>query len=232
MYDVEEKIRENYQKREKMGSTSLYSMLNPACFMTVQEKERLFVKWMKWASIANPQNMSLLEIGCGTGTNILEFIRLGFDPDKMVANELLEARIERAKKTLPSGVKIVPGDAMAINEPVAFDIVMQSTVFSSILDDEFQEQLAKKMWSWVKVGGGVLWYDFIYNNPRNKDVAGVPISRVKFLFPEGKIKYWRVTLAPPLARFVTKLHPLFYSLFNTLPCLRTHVLCWIQKTEA
>ena len=27
-------------------------------------------------------------------------------------------------------------------------------------------------------GGGVLWYDFTVNNPRNPDVRGVPMKRV------------------------------------------------------
>ena len=30
------------------------------------------------------------------------------------------------------------------------------------------------MWAAVKPGGGVLWYDFTVDNPRNADVRGVP----------------------------------------------------------
>jgi hypothetical protein len=32
-----------------------------------------------------------------------------------------------------------------------------------------------------------------------------------------------------LSRMVTKIHPGLYTLFNVLPVLRTHVLCWISK---
>jgi hypothetical protein len=38
-----------------------------------------------------------------------------------------------------------------------------------------------------------------------------------------------VTLAPPLARAVTRIHPGLYRWFNALPPLRTHVLAWIAK---
>ena len=49
-------------------------------------------------------------------------------------------------------------------------------VFPSILDDSFQQKLADRMWALTKPGGGILWYDFIYNNPRNPDVRGVPLT--------------------------------------------------------
>ena len=106
---------------------------------------------------------------------------------------------------------------------------MQSTVFSSLLDDAFQQRLADAMWRWTKPGGAVLWYDFTVNNPSNPDVRGVPLARVRELFPQGRITTRRVTLAPPLSRLVCRVHPAAYGLFNALPWLRTHVLCWIAK---
>ena len=85
------------------------------------------------------------------------------------------------------------------------------------------------MWSWLRPGGAVLWYDFTYNNPRNPDVRGVPLRRVQALFPQGRITARRVTLAPPLARVLVRVHPALYGLFNSVPWLRTHILCWIEK---
>jgi hypothetical protein len=109
------------------------------------------------------------------------------------------------------------------------DLVLQSTVFSSLLDDAFQQQLADAMWSWLRPGGAVLWYDFTINNPRNRDVRGVPLARLRQLFPQGRVLAERVTLAPPLARLVCRWHPALYRVFNALPLLRTHVLAWVGK---
>ena len=39
----------------------------------------------------------------------------------------------------------------------SFDIVTQSTVFSSILDHRFQQDLSNRMWRMVKPRGGILW---------------------------------------------------------------------------
>jgi hypothetical protein len=85
------------------------------------------------------------------------------------------------------------------------------------------------MWRWVRPGGAVLWYDFTLDNPRNADVRGVPLARVRALFPVGLVQTRRVTLAPPLARAVCRAHPALYTGFNVLPMLRTHVLAWIGK---
>jgi hypothetical protein len=52
---------------------------------------------------------------------------------------------------------------------------------------------------------------------------------VRTLFPHGRLQARRITLAPPLARAAARLHPALYTLFNTLPALRTHVLAWIAK---
>ena len=107
--------------------------------------------------------------------------------------------------------------------------MFQSTVFSSLLDDDFQQRLAAALWRWTKPGGGVLWYDFTVNNPRNRDVRGVPLARVQQLFPQAVMTTRRLTLAPPLARAVCRLHSALYPVFNALPLLRTHVLVWLQK---
>jgi hypothetical protein len=69
-------------------------------------------------------------------------------------------------------VRLIPGDASTLTlPPQSARLVLQSTVFSSLLDDAFQQRLADAMWSWVAPGGGVLWYDFTVDNPRNPDVS-------------------------------------------------------------
>ena len=46
----------------------------------------------------------------------------------------------------------------------------------------------------------------------------------------GLLADWDAYLAPPIARVVSRWHPSLYTLFNTLPLLRTHVLAWLAKT--
>ena len=180
--------------------------------------------------IRSLEGLDVMEVGSGTGGNLIEFLQLGVAPERLVGNDLLIDRIEQARRVLPESVRLYPGDAAALPFGEAtFDIVYQSTVFSSILDDPLQASIAAAMWRWVRPGGGVLWYDFIVDNPSNRDVRGVPLKRVRALFPQASISARRITLAPPIGRRVCHIHPAAYGVFNLLPFLRTHALCWIQK---
>lgn len=226
-----EQVARRYERRRKLSLGDSYSPLLPGVYMTMQEKERAIIRWINACGIGPVERKRVLEVGCGTGSNLLDFLRLGFNPENLVGNEFLEERIAAARRRLPSGVRLIPGDACQIEPSEGlFDVVLQSIVFTSILDISFQQKLADSMWALTKPRGGVLWYDFIYNNPKNPDVRGVPVRRIRELFPQGRMRYWRLTLAPPISRLVTRVHPWLYHCFNVFPFLRTHVLAWIEKS--
>lgn len=225
-----DEVRQRYESRTKKNMASLYSPLLPHIYLSMQEKERAIIRWINTCGITPVENKRVMEIGCGTGGNLLDLLRLGFQPENLSGNELLEERAMIARKRLPDAVRIFQGDAARMDASEGpFDIVFQSTVFTSILDDAFQLKLANRMWDLTKIGGGILWYDFIYNNPANPDVRGVPVKRIRELFPDGNMICWRLTLAPPIGRRVCRIHPKLYHVFNAIPWLRTHVMCWIRK---
>ena len=208
-------------------------MLQPDVWQTVQERQRAMLRLFVQQGLTDLPNLRVLEVGCGAGSNLLELLRLGFSPQNLTGAELLPDRLAQARAVLPAAVQLHAGDASALAIPPGSQhIVWQSTVFSSLLDDGFQQQLATAMWRWVAPGGGVLWYDFTVNNPRNPDVRGVPLARLRQLFPQARISHRRVTLAPPLARPLCRLHPGLYPLANALPLLRTHVLAWLARPVA
>jgi SAM-dependent methyltransferase len=207
-----------------------YSLLRPEVWQMVQERQRALLRLFDRRGLHDLAALRLFEVGCGSGGNLLELLRLGLDPAHLSGVELLPERHAQARRVLPAEVVLHAGDALALDlPPASFDVVFVSTVFSSLLDDAFQQRLADAMWAWVRPGGGVLWYDFTVDNPRNPDVRGVPLARVQALFPHGRVESRRVTLAPPIARRVVRLHPALYTACNTIPWLRTHVLAWIAK---
>ncbi|MDT7834477.1 class I SAM-dependent methyltransferase [Aquabacterium sp. OR-4] len=208
-----------------------YSLLRPEVWQMVQERQRAMLRLLVRAGLTDLPSLRVLEVGCGAGGNLLELLRLGFAPAHLSGAELLPERLAQARAVLPAAVALHGGDASTLDiAPDSQHIVLQSTVFSSLLDDAFQQRLADAMWHWVAPGGGVLWYDFTVDNPRNPDVRGMPLARVQRLFPQARITHRRVTLAPPIARAVCPLHPGLYPVFNALPLLRTHVLAWLEKT--
>jgi SAM-dependent methyltransferase len=217
-----DQIAQRYARRE---NSDRYSLLRPEVWQMWQERQRELLKLLA-ARPGQPADWRATEVGCGAGGNLLDLLRLGLLPAHLSGIELLPERLQAARATLPEGVTLLAGDASQAGiAPASQDLVLQSTVFSSILDDALQQRVADAMWAWLKPGGAVVWYDFTVNNPRNPDVRGVPLKRVRELFPQGQFTARRVTLAPPLARAL----PAAYGLFNLVPWLRTHRLVLIEK---
>ena len=107
--DEPEAVRARYARRPP--EVWRYGPLNPAVLLATQERQRatadLFVG-LGWVDLSE---LHLLEVGCGTGCNLLEFLRLGFKPEHLQGIELLAAGVERARKDLPPSVRIALGDA-------------------------------------------------------------------------------------------------------------------------
>lgn len=224
-----DRIAERYARRQARGDGGdRYSLLRPEVWQMWQERQRALLRLLAIRP-GSPADWRATEVGCGAGGNLLDLLRLGLRPEHLTGIELLPDRLAAARAALPERVRLLAGDAAAADvEPASQDLVLQSTVFSSILDDTLQQRVADAMWRWLKPGGAIVWYDFTVNNPRNPDVRGVPLQRVRELFPEcspGRFTTRRLTLAPPLARAF----PAAYGLLNAVPWLRTHRLVLIDK---
>ena len=225
---------ERYARRAALPA-GRYSLLDPAALRERQGRQRALCQMLAQHG-ADPATWRVTELGCGGGGNLLELLQMGFAPAHLHGIELLPERHAAARAVLPAATTLWLGDAsMAPVPPASQHLVLVATVFSSLLDDAFRQRLAHTLWQWVAPGGAVVWYDFTVDNPRNADVRGVPLARVRQLFPQGRFSIRRLTLAPPLARAVGRLHPalqpVLHTLLNALPPLRTHLLAWIAKPE-
>ena len=123
--------RKRYQRRLIERNPRLYELVNPDVCMTIQEKERALVRWIHKCNIQPLGSKRVLDVGCGTGKTLAQFLRLGFEPENLVGSELLRDRLEIARKYLPTAVDLRLGDAAELDAPdESFDIVAQSTVFT------------------------------------------------------------------------------------------------------
>lgn len=194
-------------------------------FYSKSEREFKYSKICKQHNL-NLSNCKIMEIGAGSGDNLLFFHRLGIPWENIFANELLGDRVEVLKQNILSS-NIFAGDATELKMNESFDIVLQSTVFTSILDNNFKAKLANCIFKMVKPGGIVLWYDFKFNNPQNKNVKAISKSEILELFPACKsIEFTSCTLAPPIGRRIGKLYNTINLLF---PFLRSHIIAVIKK---
>jgi predicted O-methyltransferase YrrM len=219
-----EQIKIRYEKRKNNPSVQNHHSSKTFISYMTAERTKAFTFLLKNHFQDKLNSISLIEIGAGNGGNINFFKQLNLPVEKLFANELQEDRLKNLHENHPD-IQILSGDARTLlpNYSGAFDVVFQSTVFTSILDQEFKKDLASCCLQMLKPGGIVLWYDFAFDNPKNKDVKGIKKKEIMSLFPNCHIHFQKVTLAPPIGRRVGKLYPIF----NSLPFLRTHLIAFI-----
>jgi ubiquinone/menaquinone biosynthesis C-methylase UbiE len=223
------RIREAYARRQK-SAQSRYSFLNSSFVLMVQERENELLSMLSRYGVGSLEGKRVLEIGCGTGYWLRAFLQWGALPENVFGIDLLPERIEQARKLCPPAVHLECGDAAALAFPGnSFDIVLQSTVFTSVLDQEIRQRIAEEMLRVLEPGGLVLWYDFFVDNPQNPDVRGVRKNEIRKLFPGCQIHIRRITLAPPIGRLVGPYSPFVYMLLSVTKVLCTHYLCLIKK---
>ena len=122
-----------------------------------QAQERALVKLFN-AQHLHLDNVSILDVGSGSGGLMRFLVSLGADPRRTFGCELLAERVKQARRGNP-GLWYACGDATHM--PFAssnFDLVSQFTVFSS-MSIAMQRAVAGEMVRVVRPGGHILWYD-------------------------------------------------------------------------
>lgn len=225
-----DRIRAAYARRAERGLDDRYSLTDPANLYLFQRRERQLLALLRRHGLTPLRGRRILDIGCGTGEVLNDFVQYGAEPALLAGIDLLEERIEAARRRNP-GIAFSVGNAEALPYPDgSFDLALQFTLLSSVLDPEARRRIAQEALRVLRPGGAVLWYDFVWN-PTNPDVRGLGRREVAALYPGCRIHAQRVTLAPPISRRLARLSWTCCRLLETLPFLRTHELMLIRKGE-
>ena len=205
------------------------SWLDPAHCFIHQERERCALGLLTREGFTSLADARILEIGCGTGNWLRDVVHWGAAPENVFGVDLLADRVATARRLTAPAVTVTQGDITALDFPDAsFDLVIQSTVFSSIIDPERRRRTAAEMRRVLKRTGIIVWYDFHVNNPSNQDVRAVRRSEIAPLFPGCRVHMQRLTLAPPIARALAPISTFACELLALVPWLRTHTLAAIR----
>jgi ubiquinone/menaquinone biosynthesis C-methylase UbiE len=224
----EARIKSAYAQRK---GSSRYTWFNPGYLFYIQQLERRVLALLRAEGFNALSDKKILEIGCGHGNWLREFIKWGASPKNLTGIDLLPDRIEKATQLCPQGVDLRCGNASKLPFPSAsFDLVIQFTVFSSILDVEMKKDLASEMLRVLKAEGCILWYDFYVNNPKNADTRGIRKCEIVDLFPDCHIELRKVSLIPPLTRALAPRSWLGCYALEQIQLFNTHYLGTIRKS--
>jgi|SRR5438270_2524122 len=224
------RIAEAYARRSESVPVERYSPFELSNLLRIQELERKLLQLIGHRLQKNLQYKTILDVGCGAGHWLRQFIQWGAKPSNLAGVDILPDRITLARELCPAQVHLECEDASQLRFPdSSFDLVWQATVFSSILEPQTRSAVAREMQRVLRPNGLILWYDFFVDNPRNRDVRGIKKREIQDLFRHCKLEVHRITLAPPIGRKVVTLSPLLYTGLAGLKALCTHYLIAAQK---
>jgi len=223
------RLREEYARRaDAAAQDDRYRADNPAYQWMISNRRQHLTALLDRCGIANLSQLRILEVGCGSGGIIREFISLGAEPSRLVGLDLLMDRLRAARGPLPC-TPLLCGDGQSLPfESSSFDLVLQFTAFSSILSSAVKQHMASEIARVLKPSAALIWYDFWWN-PLNRQTKGIPLKEVQRLFPGCSLRGEKITLAPPLARSLAPRHPALAAFLESLKVLNTHHLLILRK---
>lgn len=224
-----DRIVREYERRTAELDPDLYSLSKPANLFLRQGQIRAIAEALKNSAKTPLFEQDVLEVGCGRGEWLWDLERLGAKRSRLHGIELVGDFAAVATARMP-GVDVRVGDASALPwDRGSFDVVFQSTVFTSILDSDVKAKVASEMRRVLRPGGIVLWYDFTFDNPKNKQVKGIKRAEIERLSPgASSYSYEKTTLAPPIARWLVGRSWLLASLLESVRVLNTHCVAAIR----
>jgi ubiquinone/menaquinone biosynthesis C-methylase UbiE len=222
-----DRIRTAYVRRTASMDPGRYLPSRPGNALALAQRERILDEALARRGIAGLHDLEILEVGCGTGGELSHFVARDADPSRLFGIDLRPDAIDEARLRVPDA-HLVVGDATRLPYPdQSFDLVYQAVALSSMPSPTMRRQVAAEMRRVARPGGLIVSYDFAWN-PINRDTVGIDERELRKLFPALPIEIHRVTLVPPLGRWLGDRSERTLRLVSRIRPLRTHRLAIID----
>jgi ubiquinone/menaquinone biosynthesis C-methylase UbiE len=230
MSDEIERLKKLYGTKynpDPQDRNYMWNPLNPVSIYFRQAQERAIANLLS-RNYQSISRLHVLDIGCGGGGLLRFLASLGIPPGQLDGIDLMPYRIYAARQLAPIGTKLIVGNGE--NLPYSgkrFDLVAQSTVFSSIQTEELRRRIATEMIRVLQPGGHILWYD-LYRS-RNANLHTLPLSEIRDLFAGMEIRHLQ-RLHPIHITRMLRFGRLMTEIWENLPGVsKTHFLILLEK---
>jgi len=156
------------------------------------------------------EQLRVLDVGCGVGRSTRLFVDLGVNPTNILGIDFRESALEFARGVNPA-IRYQALADLADWPSEQVDLCVQCTVFSSIKDNHFRQETAKRMDQSAGEKGFIFWWDIV----RANTFAGGDALDPPSYFPGRSALYWReMSLEPEVDEAIRPLRG-----FRRLFCL-------------
>jgi ubiquinone/menaquinone biosynthesis C-methylase UbiE len=224
-----ERMLSAYEHMPLTVTPELYAPWQPAEMLMREERKRIAAQLLRQARVFPAPGDPCLEIGFGTQGWLGDLLTWGLPQHNLHGIELDGAKVDVARQCLPRADLRVGDGTNLPWQTTHFQLVIVSTVLSSILDVRVRRLLAREIVRVLRPGGALLFYDFAVNSPANPHVRKVGRAELRELVPELSGRIRSVTLAPPISRLVAPRSWTLAALLQAVPLLRTHLLAVLVK---
>jgi ubiquinone/menaquinone biosynthesis C-methylase UbiE len=190
-------------------------------------------RWRKIADIAGVRlrgvaPLRVVDVGCGKGSDLAHIAEL-LPGAELFGVDLSEDRVEAARQAVPAATLWVQdGDTLPFPDR-SVQLVVLSTVLSSILDPGTRRQVAAEAYRIISDDGILLIYDIRLPSPANPNVCRIGKKELRALLPAAVIEPYSITLLPPVARSLCRVWPGLYRPLASVRPLRSHYLSVVTR---
>ncbi|MBW3633528.1 MAG: class I SAM-dependent methyltransferase [Chloroflexi bacterium] len=225
-----ETIRATYARYAREGRGRIWDPRNPGFARIIRDRDGALSDLLR-ASLP-PEGGRVLDLGAGDG-RLAEVARAaGVTFENWTGVDLDPGAVVLASAAMPWATWVEASADELPFEDGSFDVVVASTLFSSLPSADLEARVAAEIGRVLCPGAWLLWYDLRYDNPANRGVHGIDRRRLRVLFPGWSAQIRTMTLLPPVARRLGRLTAVFYRPLEALPLLRSHFVGRIRRPGA
>ena len=227
-----DRLKDYYARQmNEERSNRLYSLARPHSLFFHQGRQQKLIKLLDKHGLFPLRDARVLEMGCADGDALKDFLHYGVAAKNLHGIDIRHNAVERLYQQIPSvRVACASGKHLPYSDS-SFDIVMQFTAFSSMLDDDLRREVAQEMQRVCRPEGIIIWYDF-WINPTNRNVEGIGKRKVLEYFDGWQAQVQRITLAPPIARRIAPISITLCRILEKFQVLNTHYLVVLRPMSA
>ena len=159
-----DKMKQEYAEvveKPQAGSDFRFGLFFDYTRYCIHQRESVVSRLLLSAGLKleNIQYKQFLDIGCGDGNTLRDWVRFGTRPTNCFGIDVIEERISEAKSISPN-MSFVCGDAKALPyKDGQFDIITLYTILSSVKSEESQKQILKEAKRVLSPHGFILVYE-------------------------------------------------------------------------